>query len=402
MSDFHQSPDSKPPDDPLDQLLSEAEWDEPDADAVSRLRRQWWSLRATHRSRERRRRVLYWLTASAALILLVAATWWLWPPAPEKGVPIAPVGPDSRDEQLAHDGDAAVTPGVPTPNAPEPQHMDVEKPVVASSGTSRPATPYELLLIRSVEHRSASPPAETGPTLDARIDAFLADPDADAPTLAASLKDDRAMCEQKLLARIDDAPVQQQLRIIQLLQHVGSRRCVPRLVALSKAPATRGDAIRALTVLGDVQTLAGLVIHETDRASRQVLLSELLSRQNEEALGAWLDLLMNGQTRDAALATLDEQTMPPVKLLFEIMRGPDYSRRMAAAVVLGRIDDPDITQVLIRLSQSNFNRQEALVGLLASRDQQAGRFLALASRDQTMVGAVYSAQLQLQSLSQWR
>ena len=34
MSDFHQIPDSEPPDDPLDQLLSEAEWPEPDAEAV--------------------------------------------------------------------------------------------------------------------------------------------------------------------------------------------------------------------------------------------------------------------------------------------------------------------------------------------------------------------------------
>jgi hypothetical protein len=402
MSEFDRRPDTESPDDPLDQLLSEAEWPQPDAETVNRLRRRWASLRAVHRGRERRRRLLYWLTASAALITL-AATWWLWPPAPEESRPIAPVVPSPHVEQIAVDQntDRSNTPDVPAPNVPDSERVDIDEPIMA---LSRPPTPYELLLIHSVERRSSIPPAETGPTLDTIIDEFLADPDADAAAVVASLKADHGTCEQKLLELIDDAPPPQQSRIIQLLQHVGSRRCVPKLLELSVSPAMHGDAMRALTVLADAETLAALASRETDSVSRQLLLTELLSRQDEQSLGAWLDLLMNGQTRDAALATLDENTMPPVRLLFDFMRGPDYSRRMAAAIVLGRLDDPDVTKSLIRLSQSNFNRQEALVGLLASRDKQAGRFLALATRDQTMVAAVYSAQLQLQSISQqqWR
>jgi hypothetical protein len=241
---------------------------------------------------------------------------------------------------------------------------------------------------------------ENEPSVEAPIETFVADPHADVATFVASLDVDHATCERKLLELIDDVPAQQQLRIIRVLEHVGSSASIPLLMELSRFEETQGDAVRALTVIADVETLAGLARGESNVESRQQFLAELLSRQHEEALAAYLDSLMDRRTRDSALAVLDEQTMPPVRLLFGFMRGPDYSRRMAAAIVLGRLDQPDVTEQLIRLTRSHFNRQEAFVGLLVSPDERAGRFLSIAHQDQTMIAAVTSAQLQLQHLSQ--
>lgn len=400
MSEYEPQRDAESPDDPLDQLLSEAEWPEADAEAVNRLRQRWRSLRTVQRGRQRRRRLVFWLTASAAGVALVAGGWWLWRPAPEPGRAVAPVIPERPAERIAVD-DGAEDPGVSDVRAPDSRDRDLvrDKPVVASSTSSRPATPYELLLIRSIERRSSIPPAERPPTVESIIHEFLSDPNSDASEFAVSLAVDHATCEQKLLALIDDAPAHERTRIVQLLEHVGSRRSVPRLMELSRSSETHNDAVRALTVLADVETIAGLAIAETDEFRREMI-SELLSRQSDEALAAFLDLLADGRTREAALAVLDNRTMPPVERLFDFMRGSDYSRRWAAAVVLGRLDDPVITERLIRLAQGNVNRQEALAGLLASRDEQAGQFVSIAARDQTMIGAVYSARLQLQLMSQ--
>ena len=425
MSEFEKQPDSERPADPLDQLLNAAEWPEPDAeaddrllrhwsslqfdqllgeadwpdpdaDAVNRLHRHWWSLRVTKGTGVSQTRFLVRVAAVAAVIVLAVGSWWLLRTDPAPGLPVAPVVPHPGPAQIADDADTG------NRTTPDPDTGDVadDEVVIAESTNSRPATPYELLLVRSVERRSQEPPVEAEPVVESPIEQFVANPDADTAAFVASLDVDRAAFEQELLEMIENVPAEQQSRIIHVLEYVASSASILPLIELSRSEETRRDAVRALTLLADVEVIAGLASSEFDEESRQQYLAELLSRQNEEALTAYLDLLMDRPTRNSALAVLDEETMPPVRLLFGFMRGPNYSRRMAAAIVLGRLDQPDVTEQLIRLTRSQFNRQEAFVGLLVSPDERAGRFLSIAHQDQTMIAAVTSAQLQLHHLSQ--
>jgi hypothetical protein len=389
----HDYPRHPEPDDPLDQLLHSARWPEPADDSVRRLRNEWRTLRTAVRPTVGRRRWLQRLIAVAAMIAVAAYVgWWLQSRPDQPDRRIAPV----ESPRAPSNNNTVVTELVPPVDGGEAAEVNLTG--------SRPATAYEQLLIRMAERRRqpkrSPPPAASADPLDAVIEGLLADASADVSAAAASLSADRESNETRLLGRLTSAGVEEQRVIARLLALLGSPRSVPALLTLAQTPETHAAAIRALTLLADENTLAALARAEREPSLQTQLIGQLLSRNSREAVALYLDLFAAPQLRGAALVALDDHTSPPIELLFAALNNGDSSQRLSAAVLLGRIDGPQVTERLVAQVFRHINRQEAFVALLASSGQEARQFIDAAHRDQTLFAAVNSAQLQLQRLSQ--
>ncbi len=215
-------------DEPLDQLLHSARWPEPADDSLRRLRNEWRTLRTAVRPTVGRRRWLPRLIAVAAMIVLAAYVGWRLQSRPDQ--------PDRR-----------IAP-VEAPHAPSDNNATVTDLVPATNGDhaaavhltgSRPATAYELLLVRVAERRRPArqlPLSAPIDPVDAVIEGLLADPDVDVSVSAATLAADRELHETRLLGRLPSAGVKEQLAIVRLLAHIGSSRSVPALLVLAQSP----------------------------------------------------------------------------------------------------------------------------------------------------------------------
>jgi len=397
----HEQPVDNEPEDPLDQLLRNARWPEPDEGSVRRLRHKWGQLRAiTRQERARRLRIRRFVAVAAAIAVVAGILWRLQS------------HPDPADRRMApmenpHSGtDNGALVDVPRPDASAERSAADDSGSVAEATLtgSRPATPYEQLLVQVAERRGrvrrgAQPDRAVDP-LEAVIAKLIADPSLDVRGIAASLPGDRDRNEIALLRRLTAAGVDEQQAIARLLEHVGTARSVPALVGLAEQRETHIVAVQALLRHADDATLAGLANVERDPTLQQELVGRLLSRNTPDAVKLYLDLLAAPQTRDAAFAALDGVASPPIEFLFAELNGGNTSRRLAAALVLGRVDGPQVTERLVAQAFGPVNRQEALLALVASSGPDARRFVDAARRDQTLFAAVNSAQLQLQRLFQ--
>ena len=414
-------PENEP--DPLERLLQAAAWPEPDPDRVARLERRWRELSPARARRKWQSRIAVWLAVAAGLLAAIALGWLL--PRPEaEGDRTAP------GRQMAVTEQAAPKP-VEQPSVSGPPHDDLpandlppaRPPRLDSFARSRPPTAYEALVFRSIT-RSRRPaddePADDGPAddepaddlLDAALRRRLADADADPDEVAEPLLADRESYERALVWEIQDAggprqdaggPRQdaggpRQAAAIELLGRVGSRRSVPLLIELSRRADTHSPAVRALARLADPDTLGQLVGLETDAELQQELLAALFARPDRRSVAIYLTFVSARDTGEAALAALDRVASPPVDLLFDFFNAPQQKQRRAAAVVLGRLDDPEIPRRLIGMVAGSVKRPVALVALVASSDQQALRFVALAERDPAWTGPVHAARLQVHAM----
>lgn len=137
-------------------------------------------------------------------------------------------------------------------------------------------------------------------------------------------------------------------------------------------------------------------------ASGQGRQAGLLSCADEELMVEYLAAIERGDR--AALAAAAEVEHPPLDLLFDCLEGPVVERRLAAALVLGRIRRDDVSWRLRQYVVENVSRQEALVGLLARGDEAARATVDQARDDTQLAAVVNAAQWQLESLNTelWR
>ena len=158
-------------------------------------------------------------------------------------------------------------------------------------------------------------------------------------------------------------------------------------------------AIRAISKIGDAETVARLVPKESDAELQEQMLAALLARSELRAVAAYLDLVTRPGLEGRPLAVLARVEHPPVEMLFQYMAGPQLSRRLAAALVLGRLDGPAITRRLIQVAAGGGNRQEAMVALLACSNEEAVRFVQNARQSVLLAGVLSAANFQYRSLS---
>ena len=187
---------------------------------------------------------------------------------------------------------------------------------------------------------------------------------------------------------------EEQLAAIHLLGIVGTHRSIPLLLELSQQAAAHEAAVRSLAALADPISIGRLAAAEQDPLLRKQLLATLLTRGDEQSVAVFLSFVEQDSSDAAALAAAHEASPVPLGSLFGFLQGPQSSRRMAAARVLGRIDDPRIPQRLIPMVLENVFRQESLIALLSSPRREAAEFLQLARRDPLLVASLQAAHYQ--------
>lgn len=380
--------------DPLDDLLKAAAWPEPEPGRVERLRQQWHATSPVRAPKRRLARAAAWaaLAAGLAATLAVVIALGRFLPRPA-GVPHQTAPSHGRAERL------------PVPDKPGDSILAHDVPEVRPRAFdfpagSREATPYEEFVFRSITRKR--PPAADAPEdglIERAIDARLDGSEADLNELARPLLAARQTHERALAWRIQESGGPRLVAAIELLGYVGSRRSAPLLIELSRREATHAPAVRALARLADPQTLGQLAVYETDARLQQALAASLIARRDRRSVAVYLALVSARSTREAAMAALEGVADPPVDLLFEFFDARQQKQRHAAAVVLGRLNDPEIPQRLIRMVAGDVQPREALVALAASSHPEALQFVALAQRDPVWTGSVRAARLQVNALS---
>jgi hypothetical protein len=101
-------------------------------------------------------------------------------------------------------------------------------------------------------------------------------------------------------------------------------------------------------------------------------------------------LVNHSATSAAALAAVSGLKHAPTDALFSVMHSPSLQMRIAAARVLGTLNDPAVSQRLIELTMNPGTRSQALVGLMSSADPVAKQFLAYARQDLSLAAVVRS------------
>lgn len=408
MERHHSNPHDDQPRDLLDSLLREADWPGPDPQSLARLQKHWRVLspsrpRTPHLSFRRG-------MALAAALAGVAAGALLWHmsqpddepqlaapvPFPERELspveqaPPVPSGPFTREVETSEG---------PTTDTPEsPRHIDepVEPTRVA---TAREPTAYESLLFLAEQRRtSAARQEQIDQWATAAIEKLVANPAADFRTVGTPPGMARPAIEARMLALAQRLQGEERVAAIRLLAIVGTQRSVPILLKWSAHPATRDAAIRSLATLADSALLGKLVAAEQNLALRQELLASLLKRGDATSVAIFLSFVEEDAKTPAALAATADLPPQVLQTLLEFLQGPQLSQRMAAARVLGQIDDPRVAQRLIHMVQDNVCRQEALVALFSSRRREASEFLAFARHDPLLMASVHAAHYQFSNL----
>lgn len=122
--------------------------------------------------------------------------------------------------------------------------------------------------------------------------------------------------------------------------------------------------------------------------------SGTLAAGSAEAVAAFLDWVERSPDAAlAALAALDDAPLP-VEAFFLTLGDARFSRRTAAARVLGHINGPEVTHRLAQLVDQDIHRREALIALAWSRGTEAQAYLAAATTSPQIGALVRSILLQ--------
>ncbi len=389
---------------PLDELLQAADWPGPSPESLARLRRQFEELSSARVHKRKRRLAIAAVTVAAGLLIAVTA-WGLRSSGGDKSPPnpTTNMAKDRLSPPATGNADTASA----VARRPPPQDSNIEIVNLPSTQAeentpiSRPATPDEELMFRLllIRRQSASFKPVDDKLLDEIIEQRISDLNSDLDQLAEPLLANRQLHERSLAERIRLFSGPRKIAAIELLGTVGTGNSTALLMNLSLNPEDHAAAVRALSRLAGPDTLARLAAEENDGQLQEEILAALLARGDSQAVGAYLDFVSPSGIGQRGLLALDRVSDPPVTMLFEYLRGPQVSRRMAAALALGRLDGPEISEKLFGMVRGNAGRQEAMVALLASSGNEASRYVNLARQDLNLAGIINGAQYQYHLLS---
>jgi hypothetical protein len=142
-----------------------------------------------------------------------------------------------------------------------------------------------------------------------------------------------------------------------------------------------------------------LASREENLDLQKEIFAVMLERGDPRAVGVYLDFVSNREYSERALDALGGLNNPPSELLFDFLRGTHASRRLAAALTLGRIDGPETSRKLFQMVRGEVGRQEAMVALMASSGQEASLYVNLVRRDTSLAGVFNGARYQYRLLS---
>ena len=174
--------------------------------------------------------------------------------------------------------------------------------------------------------------------------------------------------------------------------------------ALPSPAIAREATVDRLTdeLVANVQSVGGieLVRQTLDEETRYSLMQRLLTAKSRSALVAYLSIVHDKTLRAEALVAGAEMKELPVEGFIELLGHDNESVRLAAAMVLGRMNRCEMTTALIdRVQQQPSDSTEAWFALFACRCEAADTFLVHATQSPKLLGQLNHARLQWMQLS---
>jgi hypothetical protein len=328
---------------------------------------------------ERRGRRVRWAVALAATVL-AAASLSIWLQRDESARQVA------RPDRVEPDPSE-----LPPPDAIAALPDDARSP---SAG--RAPTAYERLVFAVCANE---PLAVERPSVAERIDALLEsvarDPDGDVGQRVDSCGVARADLERLLWPELTGPNDEHRHLAVRLLAVCGTPRSVSGLLQLSRQESFRDEALDAVRRIVGVAGLAGTARETPDRRVRAAILARLVRADSEEAARGFLALTADESLRDEALAAADAAGPSFVSALLDLLDDDDKAVRRAAALVIGHVNGPEITQSLIaRVTNDPGRSTETWMALLACRGERVKEFLVLAMSSPRMLGRVNCARVE--------
>jgi hypothetical protein len=334
-----EEPDNGP--DPLDRLLADARWAEPAPEAVHRLRGQWRSLMSR---RARRRRRLFALATAGSLLAVGLGLWQL----------LSGTLRPTRENDIV---------------APSP--LQAQKPLT-------PKTESSL----AVKRPPASPrtPAPRTPS-----------PRTPGPRSCAS------NAYEQVMITIHRRVVHQHRRDTAVAQPADA-------AVEQEQPAARSvePNVREVAEATNSPSLGQLAARQQDPAVRKEMLSVLFARGDRASVDVFLTRVRDPKTSADALACVANMPNPPLQTLFQCLHSPQAARRIAAAQVLGRLNQPAVSRELIAMVARGTLRQEAMIALLSSSEATAQQFITDARQNPMLSATLWNAERVFQTSSSWR
>ncbi len=365
--------------DPLDELLRQAEWPQATPLQLARLEQQWDRVRPRQRSRWAMR-----VTAFAAALLMGFVCWQA---VPRQADDLA------IDELAINEVQPQNPPSLPQSVPPSLETRHVAEVQSERAGQSRPATALEIALSRTAiiqaEHereRLASDPVEQWVAMILR-DHRLAIAEFNEPD------DVRQQLWCRLLSELPRSQGQRRLALAQLLTMLDLPDTTPALLTLWSDPFTRGVVGPQLVERADVQTLMEMSRAPVTFDEQVRFLSQIAERPDMEAQRLLLLAAMDSRYRQAAMFVTRETHLPPADMLFEALANERTDVRFAAALLLGEIDDPLITERLIEIARQHPRQSDPWVALLRKRDAASRALIAEVRSDPQMYATLLDAEL---------
>jgi HEAT repeat protein len=297
------------------------------------------------------------------------------------------------------------TPGRPKiipslPKVTPPQLADQPQPGETTPDLVRSPTTYEEVVFQAaVQHRRQVRGNLLPQPLVLALNHVLNEPETDMAKLCEPLIARRTAYENSILSNLGSWNRAEQHAALKILRKIGSPRAVPVLDRLSRDPEFAKIAWPVALQLAPAKLLGRWARTDTP-AHRKEAIQRLLSRREDaEAIGEFLKLVAQPDSRTLAIEVIKAEKNPPVEALFASLDGGTREERHTAGLVLGRIATPDITRQLLALATQNSFPPEVMIGLLNSSDQQAARFLNQAKRNPQAQAAVQLACLEWEMIS---
>lgn len=402
--DEQQKPDARESD-WIDRIIRDAVWPDIEPARAERLRRKWGEINTLRKNRRRTRQ--RWLLSAAAMVLIAVSLALVYrvtsQPSDRRSLPPQP----GRDLQLVDD-----TPHRDN-NTSDKDAVRGDHSMISVSTTPGPEKKvdfaaagllfYEQVLIAAAQRRFNQHRAKDGPAenrnnpLEGLILQLTHEADADAAELSQSLLGEREKYERQLGSMVQQSEGPRRVAAVRLLAHVATWRSLPLLSELRPWPPTRREVAMAVARLANPVALFRLSKSEPNPELRQKFMAALLEQGSAEAVGLFLHLVRDPTVSSAALESVSHVPNRPVDVLFGFLHSPRVQVRLAAARVLGQLNNPNVSQQLVRLVFSSDVGREALVALAASDEPLATEFVRRAQLDLSLASSMRAARYRVQS-----
>ena len=390
----------------LDKLIHDSLQAEPSRQQLARIEDFWREQSkavTSHGTRRLRRfcRPKYWAAAIATTIMVAVATslcLWMQEPSREPVATKLPTPIEPTVSGNKHVGEPKVV------VAAESQPKD------DSPSAGRPPTAYERIFFAAATRKSvAAEQSSMIAKIDTAIGKLVLDPEDNVEQLAKSLRSTQCDTEGLLLRRLLRSKDDRKRAVMQLLAVCGTRRSTLHLLRLSKREAFRAEALTAVERIVGVEQLAQLASQTDNRHVRAAIYERLLGADSEPALRGYLFLVSSEAYGAEALAAADTVSGPLLQRLLDLLKDKDEGVRLAAAMVLGHANGPEVADALIELVTTkkdppsspaeSWNPTEAWIAIMACRSRQTEEFLSYVQCQPKLLGQFNRAMARLAQIT---